>query len=416
MKKKYRQWGNALILSLMLSLLNPMMAYADSSESDENRQSEIAEAEEQVETTKRVYEMGGIVFLDERIPNEKYRYENWIARLRNSTDSRMSEAVDEEELMKSFSFDNLRKMADLLDEYNEIRAKDTCFSEERYHRAIEISPELVMSAKMSAMISYRNPNAYHPLAETTDSALNELNFLTGENLSWGQKDPFEGWYADEAPLYDTYRKLSDAEKKSYDTESFGHYINVMMPAYEGSITGFGIYKADNDAPNYAQRVRQFPRNDGSPSYTSAEWRDELNRYEDELQKSVRDAEARLDELKSGEEMSPRGISNPDNKKPESKPAAASPTKPGKCKIYSVKRGKRKLTVKWKKPSGNGLRYQIGIKQKGKKYKYYRTSGKSKTIKKLKSRKYYYVRVRAYRTSHGKNYYGKWSSAKKTKIK
>ena len=69
MKKKYRQWGNALILSLMLSLLNPMMAYADSSESDENRQSEIAEAEEQVETTKRVYEMGGIVFLDERIPN-----------------------------------------------------------------------------------------------------------------------------------------------------------------------------------------------------------------------------------------------------------------------------------------------------------------------------------------------------------
>ena len=75
-----------------------------------------------------------------------------------------------------------------------------------------------------------------------------------------------------------------------------------------------------------------------------------------------------------------------------------------------------LTYGWKKPSGNGLRYQIGIKQKGKKYKYYRTSGKSKTIKKLKSRKYYYVRVRAYRTSHGKNYYGKWSSAKKTKIK
>lgn len=39
-----------------------------------------------------------------------------------------------------------------------------------------------------------------------------------------------------------------------------------------------------------------------------------------------------------------------------------------------------------------------------------------TIKKLKSKKTYYVRVRAYKNVKGKIIYGKWSQIKKMKVK
>lgn len=39
-----------------------------------------------------------------------------------------------------------------------------------------------------------------------------------------------------------------------------------------------------------------------------------------------------------------------------------------------------------------------------------------TVKKLKKKKTYYMRVRAYTLWNGKKVYGKWSSVKKVKIK
>ncbi|MBR4240945.1 MAG: hypothetical protein IKR97_01860 [Eubacterium sp.] len=41
---------------------------------------------------------------------------------------------------------------------------------------------------------------------------------------------------------------------------------------------------------------------------------------------------------------------------------------------------------------------------------------SKTVKKLKAKKNYYVRIRSYRTVGGINYYSKWSSSIKVKTK
>ena len=43
-------------------------------------------------------------------------------------------------------------------------------------------------------------------------------------------------------------------------------------------------------------------------------------------------------------------------------------------------------------------------------------GEAYPSKKLKKKKTYYVRVRAYTLSNGKKVYGKWSSVKKVKIK
>ena len=52
----------------------------------------------------------------------------------------------------------------------------------------------------------------------------------------------------------------------------------------------------------------------------------------------------------------------------------------------------------------------------KKAKKVTVSSNSKTIKKLKSKKMYYVRVRAIRKNKQKTLYGAWSAKKKVKIK
>ena len=90
------------------------------------------------------------------------------------------------------------------------------------------------------------------------------------------------------------------------------------------------------------------------------------------------------------------------------------------KIAKVKRGKNSIIVKWKKKSGvTGYQIQYGRKSnfKGaKKVTVKKRSVTSKKIKKLKSKKKYYVRVRSYTVVHGKRYYSKWSAKKTVRIK
>ncbi|MCR5691848.1 MAG: hypothetical protein K6G62_06470 [Eubacterium sp.] len=96
------------------------------------------------------------------------------------------------------------------------------------------------------------------------------------------------------------------------------------------------------------------------------------------------------------------------------------TAPGKVKLSSVKnRAKKTLTAKWKKTSGaKGYQVQYALDRKftkGKKSKI--VTKTSLKIKKLKKKKTYYVRVRAYKLkTNGKKKYGAWSAVKKVKIK
>ncbi len=96
-------------------------------------------------------------------------------------------------------------------------------------------------------------------------------------------------------------------------------------------------------------------------------------------------------------------------------------KVGKTSFKKPKRGKKKLTLKWKKVSGVAG-YQI---QKSKSsYNGFKTiktikSGKTVkyTVKKLKSKKTYYYRIRAYKyTSKGVKVYSDWSKVKGYKAK
>lgn len=95
-------------------------------------------------------------------------------------------------------------------------------------------------------------------------------------------------------------------------------------------------------------------------------------------------------------------------------------KPSKIKLTSFKSSKKKsAAVKWKKVSnvsGYEIQYARNSKFKSAKKTSVSSRSSSKTIKKLKSRYKYYVRVRAYKTVAGKKKYGSWSKAKSVRVK
>jgi phosphodiesterase/alkaline phosphatase D-like protein len=96
----------------------------------------------------------------------------------------------------------------------------------------------------------------------------------------------------------------------------------------------------------------------------------------------------------------------------------------KTKITSLKKGKKKITVKWKKKkqiTGYQIQYSTDKKfKKNRKTVTVKAKKTSRTITKLKSKKKYYVRIRTYKTvkSNGKTKksYSGWSAVKSVKTK
>ena len=93
--------------------------------------------------------------------------------------------------------------------------------------------------------------------------------------------------------------------------------------------------------------------------------------------------------------------------------------PGKRDIKKLSSGKKKLTVQWKKDNrSDGYQVQYATDKKFKKAKSIVIGKKQttkQTIKKLKTGKKYYVRIRSYKKINGKKYYGTWSSKKTVKV-
>lgn len=90
-------------------------------------------------------------------------------------------------------------------------------------------------------------------------------------------------------------------------------------------------------------------------------------------------------------------------------------------ITKLSKGTKRFTVKWKKRTtqitGYQVRYSTSSSMAGAKtttITKYKTT--SKTIKKLKAKKKYYVQVRTYKTVSGKKYYSGWSSRKYVKTR
>ena len=97
------------------------------------------------------------------------------------------------------------------------------------------------------------------------------------------------------------------------------------------------------------------------------------------------------------------------------------SKPKSTNTKKVKAAKKAISVKWKKVRGvKGYQVQVATDKKFKKNKKTVTIKKQKTtkttVKKLKAKKKYYVRVRTYIIVNGKKVYSSWSKIKTVKTK
>ena len=96
-------------------------------------------------------------------------------------------------------------------------------------------------------------------------------------------------------------------------------------------------------------------------------------------------------------------------------------KPKAAKFKKVKGSKKAIALTWAKVKGvKGYEIQIATDKKFKKNKKTVTIKKQKTtkktVKKLKAKKKYFVRIRTYKTVNGKKVYSSWSKAKTVKTK
>lgn len=118
------------------------------------------------------------------------------------------------------------------------------------------------------------------------------------------------------------------------------------------------------------------------------------------------------------------VTTPSTTQPTTKPSTTKNTetvKPKKTSIKKLSKGKKKFTATWAKVSGvKGYQIQYSSDKKFKKNNKSVTVTKQKTtkatVKKLKSKKKYYVRVRTYKTVNGKKIYSSWSKVKSVKTK
>ena len=458
---------------------------------------DLQKAKENLEAAQTAYDNVGIDFLNSVISNDSYKIANWKKLLANSSDDSIKSAYDETTFNEAFSVKNLLELADLLDTCNNYRKTDDNFTEANNRVAMKLSPELVVSATASAMVS-RNQVA-HVMYQTSDSAISKNNFPgashSAENLSWGSSNPFNGWYV--------------KEKKRFDNKEegvTGHYTNIMEDYGTAPMTGIGIsYGSTEYGVTHCQR---FANRAVGKTYTSQEWRNAVNSFASDAKakldqakatkekieaknpsavKYYTDAETALQNAKSDLAEKEKAVEEAkkayeDIVKEESllkirkvvlsktlltyngkvqKPSvkvydengtritagfkvsypsgcknlgsykvtvtgtdnykgtvtASYVIRPAKCKTPSVKAGKKKMTVKWKKLGGGSQTYQIYVLKKGtKKAKYYTSTKTSKTIKKLAKKKTYSVKMRSYKKISGKTYYGAWSGTKKVKIK
>ncbi len=94
--------------------------------------------------------------------------------------------------------------------------------------------------------------------------------------------------------------------------------------------------------------------------------------------------------------------------------------PKGAKFSKVTPAKKQIKLKWKKVkdvNGYEIQYSLNKKFKGAKTaKIKKASKVSNTIKKLKSKKTYYVRIRTFKKVKKATHYSLWSSAKKVKVK
>lgn len=213
---------------------------------------------------------------------------------------------------------------------------------------------------------------------------------------------------DAVQKYISIKHLS-IEKASSEQSNKGDYaqnaidgnINTLWhTVYDGSDQKKSITLQESVKIQYVKFVTT--KNWGNGNYASAAM---INLYEDETTKVTTTASKKTTERKTTY---------------TNKPTQITIKAPGRATIKTIKKGKRKAQLKWKKVSkakGYMIQYSTSKKFKRSQIKKKYTTKTSLTVKKLKSKKTYYFRIKAYtKGAANKKVYSKnWSKVKKCKI-
>ncbi len=140
--------------------------------------------------------------------------------------------------------------------------------------------------------------------------------------------------------------------------------------------------------------------------------DDLNKAKNAYKEAIAGMETKKDEASQAEVKEAKAEVAVAQKK-----IAELTVKAAQVKGVKAKKGKKKATVSWKK-LGAGYKYEVFVSTKvNKGFKKKATSAKLKAVvKKLKSKKTYYVKVRAFKNVNGKKVYTGYSDIASVKVK
>ncbi|MGN1381729.1 MAG: fibronectin type III domain-containing protein [Eubacterium sp.] len=206
--------------------------------------------------------------------NAVMKTSDWDAAL-NSAGGDLSSiySADKANLKNYFTVKALLRDADLIDECNSLRAKDTV-NTSGSKTPLAMNYDMMIGAAYAGLISEETGDHTVFKAGLTDDG------SFAENIAWGYSDPYYGWYTQELPNYEEYLKTGSA------SGIYGHYKNMT-----GDYSSTGI--ANN--PETATTCERFGNGSG---VTPEEFRSALEQYASSEKASLDQAKAALDSAKA----------------------------------------------------------------------------------------------------------------------
>ena len=218
--------------------------------------------------------------------------------------------------------------------------------------------------------------------------------------------------------FPVYYDMEENNQAKLGKTKVGQFANTFMNAVNAQGYKSGIYANLNWWTNY---IPQSVNNNTLVSKWVAQW-DHTCEYKGTMDMWQCTSKGKVKGITGNVDINFWfGEYNPENYKrvPVVGATNTKVTRPDKTKIKSIKKGHRRLTIKWKKVKG-----AIGYKVRYSRYKsmkYYKTKfvrSTKTTIKNLWPRTRYYVMVRTYKTRDNgiRLYSKKWSNKKSKKTK
>lgn len=187
------------------------------------------------------------------------------------------------------SLDNMKESIRLVQEGNDLRDQDDVNTD---LKPLIISDSLMAIAEIQANASDFNTR-------------HSMMFYVGENLSWGFKDPYYGWYYAEKLVYDYCAannvSVSEAAKVLLEegklppylsVNSVGHYLNLIREGTD--CTGFATVKKGGNRYGVTHGQVFSYSTDDEKYYTVAEYEKLFNQYYDDVYKELADSKKALE--------------------------------------------------------------------------------------------------------------------------